>query len=188
MALLLVAIPITQYLTADKEPPKPPQDPDVIHPPDIVEQPPDPPDPEPDPIEDLKEKPLPPDINMMESILGDVDPSGLVNYGPVTLPGGEWENPFVDIEDLTVPPKPIRQQAPTYPPDARRLSMNGEVFVQFLVTPEGRTKSIQILQSTNPLFNESTIAAVRKWLFTPGEKDGRVVTTRVRIKVPFKVN
>ena len=188
VALLLVAIPLTQYLTTDPEPPVPPQDPDVLHPPEIIERPPDPPDPDPDPIDELKEKPQPPTISQIEDILGGVNTDGLVRYTDVTLPSGDWEDPFVDWHELTVPPKPLQQPAPTYPAEAKRLRLNGEVIVQFLVTPEGRTKSIRIVQSSNPLFNENTIAAVRKWLFTPGEKDGRIVTTRAQIKIPFKVN
>lgn len=187
VALLLVAIPLSQYLSTDPEPPVPPQDPNVLPPPDMIEPPPDPPEPDEPQIDNLKDPPLPPSIEMMEFQLEGVDTGGLGGYTDVTLPASDWEDPFVDWKDLTIPPKAIQQPTPQYPPEAKRLRINGEVIVQFLVTPEGRTKSIRIVQSSNPIFNDNTIAAIRKWLFTPGEKDGRIVTTRAQIKIPFQV-
>jgi protein TonB len=92
-----------------------------------------------------------------------------------------------ELSDLTRAPRPIRQPAPTYPPELRRSGIEGTVVLMFHVRSDGTTAKITVTKSENPGFNEPAIRAVRKWRFEPGEKDGKAVTCRVRIPIPFRI-
>jgi len=59
-------------------------------------------------------------------------------------------------------------------PAAPALAVSGaEVFLELLVTREGRVDSIRTLRTTPP-FTEAVIAAVRGWRFRPAEAGGPV--------------
>jgi len=47
--------------------------------------------------------------------------------------------------------------------------------------------SVEIKQSSDPVFDQPTIEAIRDWKFTPGEKDGRAVKTRTRVRIPYNI-
>jgi protein TonB len=187
--VVLLALPVMQRLNTDPEPPVIIiDDPTEIEAPDY-EDPPPPPPPPPDPkIQDLQDNKPKLTIDQIEGLMTNPDVKGYSTGDPIELPGTGYDNVvWWDIKDLSTPPRPLKQPSPIYPPEARQARLVGEVLVQFLVTEDGRTSSPTILQSTNHLFNEAALSAVRKWLFTPGERDGKFVKTRVRIRIPFNI-
>ena len=189
--LVLVALPLIQYMVID--PPKDPGpevDTRTITPPDMVD-PPEPPDPDPpDPkIADLKE---PPPLPTIDQIAVTIDPNLRGIDGAdwtVVIDGTAGQGHLDDIvhrlEDLTHPPRPLSQRAPNYPPELRRTGISGNVWVGFVVRADGTTSNVVILKSDHPGFEEPAIGAVRRWTFEPGEKDGRPVATQVRRQITF---
>jgi protein TonB len=101
--------------------------------------------------------------------------------------GSQIDELVYELADLTRAPRPIKQAAPQYPPELRRAGIEGTVVLMFHVRSDGTTEKITVTDSNNPGFNEPAIRAVRKWRFEPGEKDGKAVTCRVRIPIPFKI-
>jgi len=90
--------------------------------------------------------------------------------------------------DLTRAPRPLSQPKPVYPPDLKKVGQEGEVYLRFVVHANGTTSHYEVLSSSHPEFSEAAIRSVRKWTFQPAEKDGRIVTTRVQLKIPFKIH
>ena len=90
-----------------------------------------------------------------------------------------------DINDLEKKPMARRQLPPRYPSKAKRMGLEGFVLAEFIVDQNGNVESVIIKDSSESLFEAPTIEAIRNWVFTPGEKDGRKVRTRVRVKIPF---
>jgi protein TonB len=90
-------------------------------------------------------------------------------------------------KELTQAPKPISQPAPAYPQKLRKAGIEGVVLLMFNVRSDGTTAKITVIKSDHPGFNEPAIEAVRKWRFKPGMKNGRAVTARVRIPIPFRI-
>jgi TonB family protein len=87
---------------------------------------------------------------------------------------------------------PLRQivGAPAnYPPRAVRRNIEGFVNVKFTVTKAGDVENIQITQSEPAgLFDESVLAAVKKYKFQPRVVNGEPVETKdVEKKVVFKL-
>ncbi len=85
-------------------------------------------------------------------------------------------------------PVPKYKRSPRYPYRAKRMGIEGEVKIRFLVSKEGDISQIEILSANPPkIFNESVLNAVSSWKYAPGELMGRKVATRVTTSVIFKL-
>ncbi len=93
-----------------------------------------------------------------------------------------------DQREVSQRPVVTYKQHPLYPYRARRLRLNGEVEVKFLVDTRGRVSRISIERATPPhLFNDSVLAALPQWRFAPGRVDGAPVNTWVTTTLVFRV-
>jgi TonB family protein len=54
---------------------------------------------------------------------------------------------------------------------ARAARMQGTVVVDAIIRKDGTVSDVQIVKSSNQLFNDPTIDAVRQWRFTPFQYD-----------------
>jgi protein TonB len=187
---LLVGLPLSQMLSDSFDPPKGPElDPTAFEPPpDITIEPPP-------PVDEPREKPpelerdVPPlTISQIEVLINP----NLKGIGGTSVAGIIPEAGIGDliheIGDLTRAPRPVRQAQPAYPPDMRTAKIEGDVWIEFVVNPDGTTRNIEILRSSNMAFENAARRAIRNWTFEPGEKDGQAVHTRVRIRMPFRIN
>ncbi len=84
----------------------------------------------------------------------DIDPS---EYTP-----GLGE--FVEVDEE---PAIIKQVKPQYPPIAYSNKIEGQVVVAILVNTDGRVLDTKVQKSTNEIFNEEAVAAVKQWNFKP---------------------
>lgn len=64
------------------------------------------------------------------------------------------------------PPKKVHAPAPVYPPMARAASVQGLVFLEITLSPEGRPTDITVLRGI-PLLNHAAIEAVKTWRYEP---------------------
>jgi len=93
---------------------------------------------------------------------------------------------FYDQGEVDRMPMAIFKMKPIYPYRARRLNITGKVDVKFLVDEKGCVSNIKILKSTPPgVFEESVRKALASWRFSPGELDGRAVSTWVVTTIEF---
>jgi len=84
-------------------------------------------------------------------------------------------------------PAPVSQVAPIYSYDLRRAGVEGEVVVGFTITANGEVSHPVVVSSTNQLLDYPTLAAVRKWKFTPAMKDGVAVDFKAVQPVAFAI-
>jgi periplasmic protein TonB len=186
---VILALPLTQIIdsTFTRGPtrietaviPPPPQVPDIPPPPeDNIEE----------DIRDIQEDREPPTLEQLELAINP-DLSGLIGGVGILIPdiGRDIEDFIFELRDLSRQPTPIAQPSPIYPPEAQRNRIEGEVTVEFVVRPDGTVDRVLVTRSTNPIFEEPALRAVRRWRFNPGEKDGRPVSARMRITIPFRV-
>jgi protein TonB len=75
--------------------------------------------------------------------------------------------------------------SPRYPEALRMAGVEGKVVAQFVVDDEGRVeeRTIKLVRSDNPLFDEAVRSALRRMLFAPAEIGGRKV--RQLVEMPF---
>ncbi len=93
----------------------------------------------------------------------------------------------VEVENVTVPPKLIRKAEAVYPSKARKKGLEGKVIVRALIDTLGNVEKVTVIKSTNKIFNEPAIKAVKQYKFTPAKKGKKKVKVYVRIPVVFKL-
>jgi protein TonB len=86
-------------------------------------------------------------------------------------------------------PQSVAQAEPVYPFQASLRRIEGFVVVEFIVTSEGRTRELQVVESSPPaVFEAAALQAVKQWTFDPAVKNGRAVDVRVRQRVAFRLD
>ena len=93
---------------------------------------------------------------------------------------------FFDQGEVDQLPMTVFRMKPLYPFRAKRLGIEGNVKVKFLVDAAGRVSRVTILESNPPgIFDESVLKALPSWKFTPGELGGNAVNTWVSTVIQF---
>jgi protein TonB len=74
---------------------------------------------------------------------------------------------------------PNHQSVPVdVPKQAIRMGLSGQVLAEFTVSASGEVKDINIIQTTNSVFNQAAIGAISRYRCTGQGRD-------VRVRVPF---
>ncbi|MBI3885866.1 MAG: TonB family protein [Opitutae bacterium] len=85
-------------------------------------------------------------------------------------------------------PVPIKLVKPIFPTVFRLTVTDGDVLVEFVVDTQGRVREAKAVKSSHPAFAEPAVQAVQSWRFLPGRKGGRMVDTRMRVPVYFRIS
>lgn len=109
------------------------------------------PDPRPDEPEPVKEAPPP----APPAPVATPQPA---QTGPVRVAAGQG-------------PGLVKKVEPRYPQMARTARIEGSVVVDAVILKDGTVSEVKVLSSTNELFNQACVEAVRQWRFTPGPQD-----------------
>ena len=80
------------------------------------------------------------------------------------------------------------QTPPQYPYEMRQRGVTGQVVVDFIVDARGNVRNASVVRSTNSAFESAAVAAVGKWKFSPGRKDGRAVMTHMVVPIEFTLD
>ncbi len=75
-----------------------------------------------------------------------------------------------------------------YPDLARRMGVEGRVFVQFIVNEDGSVSNVRTVRGIGAGCDEAAEAAVRASRFTPGRQRGRLVKVRMTLPVTFRAD
>jgi protein TonB len=95
---------------------------------------------------------------------------------------------FFDQGEVDQLPMTVFRMKPLYPFRAKRLGIEGNVRVKFLVDAAGRVSHVNILESNPPgVFDESVLKALPSWRFTPGELGGKAVNTWMSTVIQFEL-
>lgn len=96
--------------------------------------------------------------------------------GGVYRPGGGVSAPCV-----------IVQVRPTYTSDALSAKIQGSVWLELVVTREGRADAIRVVRSLDPGLDAEAISAVRQWRFEPGRMGRVSVDVLVTVVMDFAI-
>ncbi len=84
--------------------------------------------------------------------------------------------------------RPLKRKLPEYPRSQLRRGANGWVDVIFTIEESGVTRDHTIYYSTNDDFRESSLEAMRHWLYKPNiVNDKPITTTGVRQRLHFSI-
>ena len=82
-------------------------------------------------------------------------------------------------------PQLVHFTRPEYTDEARRLEIDGAVTIQAEFDIEGRFKVLRIVKSLGHGLDESALAALKNWRFTPAYRNGQRVSVVTLIDVRF---
>jgi TonB family protein len=84
-------------------------------------------------------------------------------------------------------PQIIRQVKPNYTSDAMRAKIQGDVWLEAVVLPDGSVGEVTVIRSLDSAFglDGEAIKAARQWKFTPGLRQGQPVAVLITIQMTF---
>jgi TonB family protein len=91
------------------------------------------------------------------------------------------------VAQLQTLPKVVSKVEPNYTDDARNAKIEGPVVLSLIVDAQGRPEKVQVTKSLDKGLDQQAIAAIEKWHFAPGIKDGKPVRAAAIIEVNFRL-
>lgn len=90
------------------------------------------------------------------------------------------------------PPRPhpgdVMRHWPAYPDDAREAGQEGTVVVQLRVTAKGEPEDIRVQRSSSVTsLDVAAVAAISRWKFEPGRRDGVAEDMTVSLPIRFSL-
>jgi TonB family protein len=76
---------------------------------------------------------------------------------------------------------------PVYPPEAKAAKLNGTVVLNAIIGKDGKIQNLQVSTSTNPIFNDSALDAVRQWIYKPYLLNGNPTEVETKITVNYSL-
>jgi TonB family protein len=128
-----------------------------------------------------------------EEIAGSI--TGTVT-GPVARPvdhasvgvGEDELVPDLDADAEITAPKAIHKVEPVYPEQARKERRTGSVRLEAVITEEGNVTRIKVRSTTDEVFSQAAIDAVKQWRFEPATADGKPVAVYYVLTVNFNLD
>ncbi|BCB25227.1 hypothetical protein SKTS_01130 [Sulfurimicrobium lacus] len=95
---------------------------------------------------------------------------------------------YYPAQEVDVHPTALQSIQPAYPAEAANANMAGSVTLVLLLDESGKVQDITVEESSPPgIFDKSALEAFRNARFTPAQRHGRAVKSRVRIKVTYEL-
>ena len=87
-----------------------------------------------------------------------------------------------------VGPKATSSPKPPYPLSAFRAKQEGRVVLELEVLEDGAVGQIRLVQgSAFESLDESALATVKKWRYSPARKGGQIVKQWIRVSILFEL-
>lgn len=96
-----------------------------------------------------------------------------------------WDD-VIRVGPGVTPPRLLYKVEPEYSPDARADHVQGTVVLELFVDEKGRPADITLVSPLGYGLDERAQAAVGKWEFKPGMKDGKPVKIGAIVEVNFR--
>jgi TonB family protein len=117
-------------------------------------------------------------------------PTVAPTHAPLVAPSpAVREGDLVEMGTGVIPPEPIYNPKPAYPPWAERQRASGVVVLDVLVDENGAVQDVKVLRGIKPDYglDAAAVDAVRGWHYKPATKDGVRVKMRISVTVAFKL-
>lgn len=127
------------------------------------------------------------DADLAEAKRWGADPKDVLAVQQLSAPSPKR----LDTAALVAKLKRLRASPPDYPQEALTKSITGAVTLEFIVNTSGEPSDVHVVEATPPgIFDQSAIAAVKRWRYAPMLVNGAAVEvpvkTRMRFELPSK--
>ncbi|MGA3189673.1 MAG: energy transducer TonB [Bryobacteraceae bacterium] len=135
------------------------------------------------------------DINAITAVAGWIFNPGTQNGEPVAvdttvevsfnlLKEASPDDKALSANDVTKP-SIIRKVEPWYSKKAEKKKIEGVVKLTTVISADGHARDIKVVESLDPELDANAIAALEKWIFKPGTKNGEPVACVATIEMRF---
>lgn len=102
------------------------------------------------------------------------------------LGGGTGGGAYKPGAGITLP-RVLREVKPQYTADAMRAKVQGSVWLECIVMPDGSVGDVRVTRSLDPIFglDQEAIKAAKQWRFSPGMRQGEPVPVIITIELTF---
>lgn len=95
---------------------------------------------------------------------------------------------YYPAQEVDVHPTALQVIQPAYPDDAASANVTGSVVLLLLLDESGKVQELSVAEANPPdVFEQSALDAFRNARFSPAQRHGRTVKSRVRIKVTYEL-
>lgn len=95
---------------------------------------------------------------------------------------------FYPAKQLDVHPKALAPVNPVFPDKAANDNVSGEVTLLLMIDEAGKVRDLAVVDAKpQGYFEESALNAFRNTRWAPAQKDGRIVKSRVLIRVRYEM-
>lgn len=123
----------------------------------------------------VMENPPPPQVSAPAPAAVAEGPASASHHRMPTLVSG------VDLSASMIDAVP-----PKYPYESRRLKEQGTVVLDVLLTPAGSVERISVRSSSGfQRLDKAALEAVRRWRWSPTQREGHAVAVRGLVEIPF---
>jgi len=84
-------------------------------------------------------------------------------------------------------PVPLVQGHPQYPFQLRAAGLEGCALVDFIIATDETVRDAKAVLETNAKFAAAAVAAVTRWQFSPGLRQGRPVNVHMQVSMIFSL-
>ena len=88
--------------------------------------------------------------------------------------------------DVTLP-KLVKESKPIYTRAAMSAKVQGGVTLEAVVEADGRVSEVKVVKSLDKEhgLDDEAVSTLKKWVFSPGTKDGAPVAVRIEVEMTF---
>lgn len=95
------------------------------------------------------------------------------------------EQERAEPDPLNRPARPLRREAPSYPPTAAQAGLEGIALLTFTVNAQGRVEdAVVVFSAPHPMFGQEAMRTIRRWRYEPRLVDG-VPTAHEGVRTTF---
>ena len=103
------------------------------------------------------------------------------------LAAQEAQQPYRAKDPGIVLPVVVEAPKARYTDEARKKRIQGIVQLDAVVLADGTVGEVTVTKSLDDTYglDQAAVAALKQWLFKPGQKDGKPVPVRVTVEMSF---
>jgi TonB family protein len=95
--------------------------------------------------------------------------------------------PVYSVGDGVTSPRVLYKVDPEYTEEARAQKVSGPVTLSMVIGADGIARDINIVKGIGSGLDEQAAAAIEKWHFEPGQRNGEPVAVRAVVEVNFRL-
>ena len=120
---------------------------------------------------------------------GRVSATGTGSGGDATVVAGASgsDDVVVPASGVHVAAKLVSSVVAVYPAAARSDDVEGDVGVEFVVDRSGRVIEARVARAAGHGFDDAALTAIRRYRFSPAQRDGHAVRVRMPWSVQFRL-